>query len=144
MKNNVPNSVNPNAIAIFRNVEPSPKKISDTIIPNFAQSMIPIVDGDTNLLFEIVCIIIPAMLKLAPVTKTLISLGILLISANSMSFCCPLNNPSKLNPFTPILNEYTDNIIIKSIKIYLLNNLSIIFFLFIYNTSSLYFYSQNI
>lgn len=118
IKSKVPAMVNIKAIIILTMLELSLKNIIETSIPSFAHSIIPAVVGDTNLLLVILCIISPAILKLAPVIKIPASLGIRLIIASLMSSSLPFKSSKNVNSFTPILSEMSEKIISKKSNIY--------------------------
>src|SRR5699024_12779914 len=81
MNTNVPASANKKETIILV-IEPAfEKSMRDTKIQNRAESIVPAVVGDTNLLLLNCCIIKPIILILAPALRMITILGHLLINS---------------------------------------------------------------
>ena len=78
MNNIVPNKLNNVANSNLTNIFASGKAINEIKIPNLAQSIVPAVVGETNLLRVSCCIISPQIAKELPEIIILTVLGILL------------------------------------------------------------------
>lgn len=72
-----PKSANTEAMIAWVKKDAPAKNIKEISMPNLAQSIVPAVVGETNLFCVSCCMISPHILRLIPVSKIAISLGIL-------------------------------------------------------------------
>lgn len=86
----------------------------DISMPNFAQSIVPAVVGETNLFCVNCCIISPQMLRLAPLIIMVMVLGILEMMKTSS--CNPFKSPNKDISVTPTNKLVKAKMIVKGSK----------------------------
>src|SRR5699024_4645953 len=92
------------------------KTNNDTNTPNFAESSVPAVVGETNLFLLSCCIIRPAILMLAPAISILINLGNLLMNNISAFSSVRFNKSVGERSETPRKIDDIDNTISIIIK----------------------------
>ena len=114
---NVPSKEITNANNTFDIVFLPAAKRMEIQTPNRHHSIVPAVDGETNLLFVMVCIINPAILSPAPVIIILRVRGIRLTRAIKLSSEFPVKNPRKLKFCTPVERDKKENINNNKIKV---------------------------
>lgn len=100
-----PKTLNAKANNNLKDSDNEPKNTNAINIPNCAESVIPTTEGDTNLFFDIVCMIKPAILIEVAVNIIASVLGKReLNTINHVSLFKPIKS-FKLTPTTPMNNE---------------------------------------